>query len=155
MIKSVSMLLVCFLSITGCRTVPEATVAEESSRETLGRHETIAEFEGISEYTCRGRTALCPDRCGHSGSVAVFKIIEYIHFDKRSEYGDKQVQFSFLLEDNRGDMKIDPSVYETVFQLEAGDQVLLSWNHDYVTRAGGTGPERPITKLERVSNTDK
>ena len=34
--------------------------------------------------------------------------------------------------------------------LKAGDHVLLSWRHDYVTREGASFPERPITKLEGI-----
>jgi hypothetical protein len=29
--------------------------------------------------------------------------------------------------------------------------VLLSWNHDYVTKQGTSSPERPIVKLEKVT----
>ena len=29
--------------------------------------------------------------------------------------------------------------------------MLLNWNHDYVTKDGASGPERPLTKLEKIS----
>ena len=86
--KSIGMFRVCFLCVVvmGCQRNPEEVGVKETKRETLGRHETVAGFQGVSEHTCRGMTALCPDRCGHSGRMATFKIIEYIQFDKLSEH---------------------------------------------------------------------
>ena len=142
---------VLVVMLAGCRSTPEVGV-EETKRVTLGRHETIAEFQGLSEHTCRGRTALCPDRCGHSGTMAAFKIVEYIKFEKLSEYGKQQETFPFLLEDNMGKVKVEEWIYDAMAHLIEGDRVLLSWNHDYVTRNGSSGPERPIVKLEKMSN---
>ena len=138
--------------LTGCHATPEEVGVKATKRETLGRHETVAEFQGVSEHTCRGMTALCPDRCGHSGRMATFEIIEYIQFDKLSEYGKKQETFSFLLEDNLKNMKVDQTIYDAVVQLVDGDRVFLSWNHDYVTKNGASGPERPIIKLEKMND---
>ncbi len=123
---------------------------QETNRETLGRHETVAEFQGVSEYTCRGMTALCPDRCGHSGKMAAFEIIEYIQFEKLSEYGKQQETFSFLLEDNMKLLKVEKWIYDAVVRFDKGDRVFLFWNHDYVTKNGASGPERLITMLEKM-----
>jgi len=38
--------------------------------------------------------------------------------------------------------------------LQAGDYVLLSWNHDYVTRGGCSSPERPITELTKITEQE-
>ncbi|KPK51167.1 MAG: hypothetical protein AMK72_00280 [Planctomycetes bacterium SM23_25] len=52
--------------------------------------------------------------------------------------------------------KGDPKLNETIKGLKKGDRVLLSWDHNYVTRTSKGGktsaPMRPITKLEK---TDK
>jgi hypothetical protein len=135
------------MTLAGCRTGPQDAM-KETRRETLARHETRAEFQALTKQTCRGLTALCPERCGHSGTMATFRIIEYIRFEKLSGYGRQQEVFAFLLEDNRNRRQVDPSVYKTVMALAKGDEVRLCWNHDYVTRNGSSGPERPITTLE-------
>jgi hypothetical protein len=134
--------------ITGCATDSGSKVAE-TKRETLAVHETRAEFLGIEEHVCRGLTALCPDRCGHSGKLATFRIVEYIRFESFSEYGRKQEHFQVLIRDNLGNLKVDPMVADAVARFSPGDIVRLSWNHDYVEINGLSGPERPVTKLER------
>ena len=45
-----------------------------TSRELLSAHKTIATFDGISHQKCFHRTALCPDQCGHGGTIATFSI---------------------------------------------------------------------------------
>ena len=44
-------------------------------RELLSLHKTVAKFEGLKEHKCLFKTSLCPDRCGHGGTIAIFKII--------------------------------------------------------------------------------
>ena len=85
--------------LSGCAG-PAATDTVAEERETLAVHETRAEFLGVEDHVCRGLTALCPDRCGHSGSLARFRVIEYINFESFSEYGKKQERFQFLIKDN-------------------------------------------------------
>lgn len=120
-------------------------------RELLSRHETIAEFTGTRVHRCLGLTSLCPDQCGHSGTVADFRIVEYRAYEKPGEYGDpKAEQFVVLIEDNRKQAKVPAAIREAILSLKPGDRVLLSWNHDYVTAGGGSSPERPIVKLEKL-----
>jgi hypothetical protein len=56
--------------------------------ETLARHETVAEFRGMNYHLCLGLTTLCPDRCGDSGTLATFRIVNYLNYEKLGEYGD-------------------------------------------------------------------
>ena len=44
-----------------------------------------------------------------------------------------------------------PEIRSAFDALQAGDNVLLSWNHDYVTRGGCSSPERPITELKKIT----
>ena len=119
--------------------------------EILARHETLAEFRGTRPHRCRGLTALCPDDCGESGTVAEFRIKRYLAYERPGEYGDpKAEQLVFMLEDNRGNPKATADVRAVVQALEEGDRVLLSWNHLYVTVDGHAGPERPVTRLEAI-----
>jgi hypothetical protein len=126
--------------------------------ELLSTHETVAEFEGIKYPKCMGLTSRCPENCGSSGEYAVFKIVKYLKYEKPGKYGDakakeKQLRISDYHKQPVGDPKLNAIIKE----LNKGDRVLLSWDHNYVTKkyeSGTTGsfPERPITKLEK---TDK
>ena len=125
-------------------------------RVLLSRHETIAEFSGLENVVCHGRTAACPNDCGNSGTCAKFRVVRYLAYEKPGQYGDPKAEtFVFMLHDNKGKPKVAVAVRDAVLALKPGDRVLLSWNHDYVTRtwpSGGTSsaPDRPITKLERA-----
>ncbi len=126
------------------------------TRDLLSRHETVAVFNGLEETVCRGLTARCPLDCGDSGTLAKFKILEYLAYEKPGKYGDPKAEtFQFLLHDNKGNPKVKPAIRDAVLALKPGEKVLLSWNHDYVhkTWPGGgksNSPERPVTKLERA-----
>lgn len=48
-------------------------------------------------------------------------------------------------------LKVSREIQDIVASLKQGDRVLLSWNHDYVTSDGVSGPQRPIIKLERIA----
>lgn len=128
--------------------------SEQSAKrvETLARHETVAEFRGTNYHRCMGLTSRCPDNCGHSGSLATFRIVHYIAYEKLGEYGDPQCEeFAFLVEDNINNPKVPADIHATVNSLEEGDVVLLSWRHNYITSEGGSAPERPLTKLQKIA----
>lgn len=149
-LRLIALILISFVSAHG----GQATTSETTK--TLARHETIAEFMGIFEHQCRGRTSLCPDKCGHSGNVAQFDIIGYLHYEKFGQYGDPQTgRFTVMIENNMKQRKVSPAIGDTVASLTPGDAVFLSWRHDYVTRDGASGPERPITKLEKMVKTSE
>jgi hypothetical protein len=118
-------------------------------RELLSSHSTVAKFIGVKDHRCMGRTSLCPDRCGHSGKLASFEIIEYLDYQKPGEYGDpKQTNFQVLIRDNQGSAKIPDEILSIIESLKPDTKVKLSWKHDYVTKDKASSPERPITKIE-------
>jgi len=131
--------------------------AEDVKTETLSIHETVATFAGIEQRRCRGRTARCPEQCGHSGEFARFEIVKYLKYEKPGEYGDKkQTERTIQISDFHRNPTGDPQLNKTIKGLKPDDRVLLSWQHNYVTRtdpAGGrtSRPERPITKLEKAA----
>jgi len=124
--------------------------------ELLSKHETVAEFTGIDYRVCRGLTSRCPEHCGSSGEYAVFGIVKYLKYEKPGKYGDakakdKRIRISDYYKKPVGDPKLNAIIKE----LKKGDRVLLSWDHNYVTKtfeSGTTGsfPERSITKLEKM-----
>lgn len=123
--------------------------------ETLSRHETVAEFRGTSDHRCMGLTSRCPDACGHSGTLATFRIVHYVNHEKLGEFGDpKSDEFAFLVEDNKKNPKVTEVIRQTISALLPGDNVLLSWNHDYVTRNGNSAPERPVIRLEKIASDE-
>ena len=131
----------------------------EETRELLAEHETIAKLSKIEARKCMGLTSMCPDNCGHSGDFASFDIVTYIRYKKPGEYGDdKSKNYMFQVEDNKKNLKISKELAETVRALQPGDQVILNWRHDYVTRIEGGGsskfPDRPITKLQKITQEE-
>lgn len=135
-----------FSACTHTREKAELTV------ETLSRHETVAEFIGTRYHRCMALTSLCPDRCGHSGILAEFRIIKYLKYEKPGEYGDqKAALFSFMTEDNMHNQKVSDDLLHTTSSLKQDDYVLLFWNHNYVTSAGSSRPERPVVRLQKIA----
>lgn len=134
------------------RELIESKLQPKQTRELLSSHDTEARFEGIKDHTCLGLTALCPDRCGHSGKLATFAIVRYLDYQKPGEYGDpKQERFAFLIEDNQANAKVPSAIRDAVMALKAGDMVRLKWNHDYITQGGSKFPERPILSLDPLT----
>lgn len=126
-------------------------VRAEEKYDVLSIHKTKATFTGLKEHLCMGRTSLCPDRCGESGSLAVFAIDEYTTYEKRGQYGDeKQTTFQFLLVDNMKNKKVPAELAAKIDTLKPGDKVVLEWEHRYMDRDGSRWPERPVTKLEKL-----
>lgn len=145
----VSLAIAVLLGLTGWAAWGEQRAAK---METLARHETVAEFRGTNYHRCMGLTSLCPDQCGESGTLATFRIVNYVTYEKLGEYGDPKCdEFTFLVEDNMKRPKVPADIRATVNSLKQRDIVLLSWKHDYVTSEGGSAPERPLTRLEKVA----
>jgi hypothetical protein len=134
------------------RAEEKAPAPPQEKRELLSMHETVAVFEGVRAHRCMGRTALCPDNCGDSGTLAVFKIAKYLKYEKPGQYGDaKANRYQFMTADNKGNKKIGDEMFKTVSGLKPGDVVLLSWRHDYVTQNGCSFPERTVTFIKKLT----
>ncbi len=119
--------------------------------DTLATNSTIAVHEGISKRPCMFRTALCPDRCGHSKEIAQFKILEYLEYTKPGEYGDeKQDKFYANLNINDEEDRQKKEFIDFIKELKKGDKVKLNWDHIYVDNNGSRYPERPIRSISKV-----
>ena len=139
------------LPLTAADAPAPAPAVEKIERKLLSSHDAIATFVGLKEHRCMGRTALCPDRCGDSGTMATFSIVKYLDYQKPGKYGDAQAKtFSFLIN------KVQPDL---VKGLQAGDTVRLTWRHDYVTHTdaegrSGSAPERPVSKIQKLTGEE-
>lgn len=126
-----------------------------TTRDLLSLHETVAKFDGLETQQCFFMTSLCPNECGHGGVNAVFSIKKYLRYEKPGQYGDKKsdkyyVRISHEVETTG----LTPERKQVLDSLKAGDFVLLSWNHDYVHKEGCSYPERPVTKLEKITDDE-
>jgi hypothetical protein len=119
--------------------------AGQGSAEVLSSHRTKAVYEGTRHLPCRHRTALCPDRCGHTRDVAVFRITEYVAYEKPGEYGDPKTA-EFLLPLKEGE-EVSAAILAAAKDLSKGAAVRLEWLHEYVTREGSKYPRRRVTLL--------
>lgn len=114
--------------------------------EVLATHQTIARFDGYRNIVCHGRTALCPDRCGHSTVVAGFTIVSYLDHHKGGQYGDGKQKF-FEVDVLRPVPGQSPGVVDAIGQLKPGDIVRLDWQHLYMHDGGANYPARPVNNI--------
>ena len=126
-----------------------------SQRDLLSKHETVAKFDGLIVQQCYFMTAFCPDQCEHGGQTGVFTIVKYLNYEKAGQYGDpKSDKHHVRVNDTVESTGLTAQVKVVFDDLHEGDLVLLSWNHDYVHTNGCSSPERPITKLEKISKEE-
>jgi len=131
--------------------------ATAASRDLLAVHKTVAKFAGLQNRPCRFMTALCPDRCGHGGSVAKFTVVKYLHYERcHEDVIDKPETFTIQMSFAAAETGLTPERKTVLESLAAGDFVSLAWNHDYVhyqfDEGGSTSaPERPLTELKKLS----
>lgn len=120
------------------------------SRDVLSSHETRATYTGV-EAGMEPMLRIFPPQ--PAKQWAVFAITEYISYSKPGQYGDEQTErFAFVAEEQ------SEAVSAALAALTPGQNVLLSWDHEYVTRAetidghetSSSYPERIVTKLEPV-----
>lgn len=121
---------------------------DKRSSKLLSRHDTNAVFAGTREHVCMGRSMLCPDRCGHSGTLAVFNIERYNNYDAPDKYGDPQTNEFVCMLKPEGSAEVPKEILEQIRTLKPGDKVRLIWDHIYVSDDSGAFPERPIRFLQ-------
>ncbi|MBQ9758465.1 MAG: hypothetical protein IJW12_01675 [Opitutales bacterium] len=129
---------------------PEFSVPRSGNYKVLSLHDTDAVFAGTRKHVCMGRSMLCPDRCGHSGTLAVFKIEKYNSYSAPDKYGDPETsEFACMLKPD-GSTEVAKEFVEKINALKPGDKVRLAWAHIYVSDPnGGNYPERVICELEK------
>lgn len=134
-----------------CCQSPAATPAAPASNEKLlSHHDTQAVFKGTRQHRCRGMTMLCPDKCGDSGTLALFDIKAYNDYQQPDKYGDpKADQYVFMLASTTGTSDVSPETAELVKSLQVGDEVNLVWDHVYVSDDHGSYPKRVVRKIEK------
>ena len=140
------------LAACSCGNAPEENAAPAKparTAERLSRHDADAVFAGTREHVCRVLTTLCPDRCGRSGTLAVFRVEKYNAYEKPGQYGDPQAdEFAFMLLSTTGASDVPAEIAERVRALAPGDKVRLVWEHVYVTDENGSRfPERVVREL--------
>mmetsp|Transcript_9145 Transcript_9145/g.10448 ORF Transcript_9145/g.10448 Transcript_9145/m.10448 type:complete len:121 (-) Transcript_9145:356-718(-) len=118
----------------------------ETDRELLSSHETEAVFNGLVQGR-ENMLKIYPPR--PPKQWAEFRILRYIRYEKPGKYGDPQKdKFRCVASEQPNE------IAARIEQLQVGQQVKLSWNHDYVTRVNNgvtsQSPERTITLLENL-----
>lgn len=123
-------------------------MAASCDRDLIYGYRSKATFLGKRHVECMHMTSLCPDRCNHATDVFMFKIDEVSVVDPGSKHS------KFCKPIKAGDTHHVGTKDLGEFKNESlveGDMVELDWNHDYVTRAGASFPERPVTRLVALS----
>ncbi len=134
--------------------LPVLARAEEEKRNTLSIHETIARFDGTQFTPCMYKTALCPDKCGHSKTVAWFTVLRYEKYQKPGQYGDEKTERFCTPISGPITPEMDPTRAEIVLKLKPGAWVRLNWVHEYVHKEGMSYPERVVTRLDPIPEAE-
>ena len=150
MFRSVYLLLVALVSALSLEAAPLPAKAD-----LLASNTVTAQFLGTRRIPCMGRTALCPDRCGHAASVAVFRVLSNEAYSKPGKYGDdKPEPGSEILIDAAADVPgQEAAVLKTLASLTPGDTVRLTQKHYYADMGEVLMPIRPITELKVMEKT--
>lgn len=120
-------------------------------KEVLAVNEVIATYMGPRHIPCMFRTALCPNHCDHAHDVYVFKINEYVKYEKLGKYGDDQeTEFLWDSRASSDTNKLHPEYLQKVKDLEIGQMVKINWNHFYITDENGAYPERSVIYFEQL-----
>lgn len=120
--------------------------------ELLASNTIVAEYTGTVERPCMFRTALCPDRCDHAATIASFRVLKNVDYQRPGKYGDDKAEVgSVVMVDLRRDEPgQDPSVNQTIRSLKPGDTVQLTQDHYYGQVGCAMTPFRPVRKIEKV-----
>ena len=119
------------------------------TREMIYKYVAFGSFKQSKVQPCRHKTSLCPDRCTHAQKLYVFTLT-----DISVEPGtSKQRKFcnpltlgkEFCISEKDMGTWVDVAT-----NLTENDQVAIEWQHDYVTRNGCSGPERPVIRLSKL-----
>ena len=127
-----------------------SNTAPEEKRELIYGYEATATFKGMHNQPCRHMTSLCPDRCGHGGNVYTFRLDTLLSL---IDPNSKHAKFCTPLEEGQEHCvgEDDLGVHlEQARGLTEGDTVQIAWDHDYVTKGGMSGPERPVRSLVKL-----
>ncbi len=136
-----------FVSLMSAVSLQAAPISHEKE---LARNEVLAMYVGTESVPCMHRTALCPHKCDHAKTVAVFKVVRNESYKKSVVYGDEKAEAESLI---RVDINKDVEgqslkTLEKIQKLHKFDYVQLTQVHYYVTKEHMSYPVRPIVKLQ-------
>jgi len=122
---------------------------ETETREMIYKYVAFGSFKQSKIQPCRHKTSLCPDRCSHAQKPYVFELSDISVVPGTS----KQRKFctpltlgkEFCISEKDMGTWVD-----IANNLTENDQVTIEWQHDYVTRNGCSGPERPVIRLSKL-----
>lgn len=115
-------------------TVADTVSTQKGSKKPFtSSHIFTAKYEGTSFHKCLGRTIDCPEKCGESGNLATFNVIDYEVFDVNGQGGtEKLSKFELLISDyNKNDL--DKPYVSEIKNLKKGDDVIIHVEYVYDT----------------------
>ncbi len=141
--------------VTAAAVLPLSAAPLPAKADLLASNTVTAQYLGARRLPCMGRTALCPNRCGHAASVAVFRVISNEAYAKPGKYGDDKAEpGAEILIDAKADVPgQDAAVLKTLAALTPGDKVKLTQKHYYADFGDVLMPIRPVTELTLTEKT--
>lgn len=123
--------------------------------ELLASNTVSAQYLGTRFIPCHFRTALCPDRCNHSKTVAVFEVLANEAYSKPGKYGDAKadVGSQIMIEMNADVPGQESEVNGKIADLKPGDKVRMTQMHYYAEVGNCHMPIRPVTEFKVTFRT--
>lgn len=121
--------------------------------ELLASNTVVAQYVGVEDRPCFGRTALCPDRCDHAVRLAKFRVLVNEAYEKPGKYGDEKAETgNLLMLDAVNDVPgQDDCVLKKMSELKPGQLVRITQNHYYADLGSVMAPIRPVAQFELLN----
>lgn len=135
------------------KTKVEIFTDEKLKKPFTSTHIFVAQFEGINYRICNGMTTLCPDKCGNSGEIATFRVIDYKYFMVNGEGGTQKLENYqvFISDYHRNDL--DMPFVSKIRNLNEGDFVTIHLEYVYDTTLQNIYTVENLISLENILPT--
>jgi hypothetical protein len=92
-------------------------------------------------------TSLCPDRCNHVTDVTVFKVVNYVSYEKPGKEGDEK-QDTIRCDIKKSIYGQEPAVVDAAKAATVGKKYYVDYDHIYITDDSQSKyPARPVKKI--------
>ncbi len=116
-------------------------------------HIFTAKYDGTDFHKCKGMTSLCPDKCGESGNVANFKVVEYKDFVVNGQGGSEKLDSYQVLASDFNKKDLDKPYVATIKNLKKGDEVTIDVEFVYDTTKTTVQTVENIISITNLNNS--
>ncbi|WP_276967958.1 DUF4377 domain-containing protein [Chryseobacterium sp.] len=131
--------------------LPTLSNNQLSKKPFTSSHLFTARYNGTDFHQCMGRTALCPDRCGESGNLAKFSIIDYKNHLINGKAGTEKLKEYAVLISDYYKKDLNKPYVAAIKSLNKGDIVTINLDFVYDTTQPVVKTEQKIISITKNS----